>query len=1051
MANNKILIKRTNVPGRVPNTTNSSNSMYIAAGEFALNMADKQLYTSNGSSLITIGSSPTSLTLADSLRIGQLETNLLLINSTAVFTGNVSSNTLVGTSSISVQNTTSNTIINPTTIYVGNNIANISLDVTGGVKTIPISFANISSSGVATIQTTINHGITLVTQAKLFVNTSQISLNTANYSSDYNPAGFNIIAIPTANSVKVNLPTSDFKYRWGDRTITYINRNALGIVTIVTKGAHGYQNGDKAYTTNIKYSADKPPFTFLDNSSLPVPSALTKIDDFTVNYTQSGYSSAGRSLQGAKFTWYTWGQGSTQSREIEPVYHTKYQNKILFVKLANSLVASFNKGDPITFAGLPVQLYKGGYDSQPVSLSYDVNQRVIVSPSYLNKTWFINDIVYNNDNTTTISIIVKEEDYKNAYYFTGGFSEITIGSGPYISVDYTDTGTVTNISQLCPFFANSSIGGEIYATNPTGITIKNGSKLIYVLDSAVYVGNNTIGNIIDVAGSRVFKPTDVTTFIPPTYIVQASASSVNEGSTIIYSITTSNFGTGTLYWTNSGTTNPGDFTDGLNSGTVNIYSDFGTISKTLVNDFGEEGTETIIFELRTNSTSGPIVATAPTVSVIDTSKQTYTITSNYSFRDEGQTVTFTVTTQGVPDGTSLYFTNIGTTNANDFDDGLNTGSFIINSGTGTIVRTLVNDYTSESQENIQLQIRTLSINGPVVITSSAVQVFDTSVPTYSVEPDISPVEEGGKVTFTVTTQGVPDGTTLYWTNSGTTTAADFYDNLNSGNFTVSNNRGTVSRIIYYDLLTEGSQTIIFQVRTGSTSGPIVAYSTAVTVNDTSTAISPYYSVTVPYSNRVEGDTAYFSVYAEVPNPTTLYWTNEGTTNADDFTDGLNSGSFVVTTSKNVTISRTIKQDFVAEGSETIILAIRTGSITGPIVVLSAKSTIASSAGPTVTVSALFTQRAEGSGVLRFTVYSEVPDGYTLYWTNEGTSNGNDFTDGLNSGSFVINSSYGSVERYVAIDGVTEGQETFILAIRTGSITGPIVTTAASILIPSNTT
>jgi hypothetical protein len=242
--------------------------MYIAAGEFALNMADKQLYTSNGTSLITIGNSPTTLTLADSLRIGQLETNLLLINSTAVFTGNVSSNTLVGLSSITVQNSTSNSTINPTTIYVGNNIANISLDVTGGVKTIPISFANINSSGVATIQTTINHGITLVTQAKLFVNTSQISLNTANYSSDYNPAGFNIIAIPTANSVKVNLPTSDFKYRWGDRTITYINRNAQGVVTIVTKGAHGYQNGDKAYTTNVKYSADKPPFTFLDNLSL---------------------------------------------------------------------------------------------------------------------------------------------------------------------------------------------------------------------------------------------------------------------------------------------------------------------------------------------------------------------------------------------------------------------------------------------------------------------------------------------------------------------------------------------------------------------------------------------------------------------------------------------------------------------------------------------------------------------------------------------------------------------------------------------------------------
>ena len=81
----------------------------------------------------------------------------------------------------------------------------------------------------------------------------------------------------------------------------------------------------------------------------------------------------------------------------------------------------------------------------------------------------------------------------------------TVSSG-YIVIDYTDTGIVTQNSQLCPYLASNSVGGVVYATNPTGISIKNGSKLIYVLDNAVYVGNTTIGNIIDVSGSRVFKP-----------------------------------------------------------------------------------------------------------------------------------------------------------------------------------------------------------------------------------------------------------------------------------------------------------------------------------------------------------------------------------------------------------------------------------------------------------------------------------------------------------------------------------------------------------------
>lgn len=56
MANNVIQHKRTSTAGRQPNTTVSTNSQYIGAGEFALNMADQVLYTSDGTNLITVGS-----------------------------------------------------------------------------------------------------------------------------------------------------------------------------------------------------------------------------------------------------------------------------------------------------------------------------------------------------------------------------------------------------------------------------------------------------------------------------------------------------------------------------------------------------------------------------------------------------------------------------------------------------------------------------------------------------------------------------------------------------------------------------------------------------------------------------------------------------------------------------------------------------------------------------------------------------------------------------------------------------------------------------------
>jgi hypothetical protein len=59
----KYLVKRTSVSGRTPNTTSSSNSQYLDAGELALNLTDKKLFTSNGSAIIEVGSNLTTLTV----------------------------------------------------------------------------------------------------------------------------------------------------------------------------------------------------------------------------------------------------------------------------------------------------------------------------------------------------------------------------------------------------------------------------------------------------------------------------------------------------------------------------------------------------------------------------------------------------------------------------------------------------------------------------------------------------------------------------------------------------------------------------------------------------------------------------------------------------------------------------------------------------------------------------------------------------------------------------------------------------------------------------
>jgi plastocyanin len=216
--------------------------------------------------------------------------------------------------------------------------------------------------------------------------------------------------------------------------------------------------------------------------------------------------------------------------------------------------------------------------------------------------------------------------------------------------------------------------------------------------------------------------------------------------------------------------------------------------------------------------------------------------------NEGDTITWTVNTTGIANGTILYWTNSGTTVAADFVENTNSGNITISAGTATISRTIKNDTLTEGSQTIIIQLRTGSISGTIVATATSVTIEDTSkAPTYSVSPSVNSVDEGGTIIWTVTTTDVPNGTTLYWTNSGTAVGVDFVGGTNSGNFTINSNSGTISKTLSSDSSTEGPETIIINIRTVSITGTIVATSTGVTVNDTSTTPPPtYYSFSLGY-------------------------------------------------------------------------------------------------------------------------------------------------------------------------------------------------------------
>ena len=111
---------------------------------------------------------------------------------------------------------------------------------------------------------------------------------------------------------------------------------------------------------------------------------------------------------------------------------------------------------------------------------------------------------------------------------------------------------------------------------------------------------------------------------------------------------------------------------------------------------------------------------------------------------------------------------------------------------------------------------------------------------YSVAPGANSVDEGSGLgtVFDITTINVANGTTLYFTVTGSVAGADFVSgSLPSGSFTINSNAGTVSFDLKADALTEGPENYALQIRTGSTSGRVVETSSLVTVNDTSLTAS----------------------------------------------------------------------------------------------------------------------------------------------------------------------------------------------------------------------
>jgi len=239
-------------------------------------------------------------------------------------------------------------------------------------------------------------------------------------------------------------------------------------------------------------------------------------------------------------------------------------------------------------------------------------------------------------------------------------------------------------------------GADVVRTVATGATTLDG-----------IAGSNSAGTAVD---TFFFERQGVAS---PTYSI--SAANMNEGTSQNVTVSTTNFGSGTLYWSIDGGT---DFS--ATSGSVSVSNNSGSISITATADSTTEGNETKTIRLRTGSTSGSIVASDSFI-VYDTSTTpapTYSLGS-VSNMNEGANQSVSVTTTNFGSGT-LYWSIDG---SGDFT--AHSGSVSISSNSGSFTISSIGDQTTEGNESKTLRLRTGSTSGTQV-DSATFTLLDTS-------------------------------------------------------------------------------------------------------------------------------------------------------------------------------------------------------------------------------------------------------------------------------------------------------------------------------------
>ena len=533
----------------------------------------------------------------------------------------------------------------------------------------------------------------------------------------------------------------------------------------------------------------------------------------------------------------------------------------------------------------------------------------------------------------------------------------------------------------------------------------SGGSIDFSSDGTTFVvGEYKNDDVATNAGrTRVFKIKQESPVVVPTYSLNSTLPTVDEGQQLTVSLTTQNVEHGTnINYTIIGISS--DDIDGsplVGSFVVGVVD---SVTLNVVDDLLVEGIETLSFILDNGGDSIDIV-------INDTILPYYELLTSYSV-NEGETILISLLTENVNNGTLVPYTITGVT-SDDIDGAPLTGNFVV----GTVDLIYINvteDVLTEGEETLTITLDNGEHSVDVIINDSSQD------PTYELLAPIA-VNEGETILIELITTNLNVGASVPYTITGVT--SDDIDGASlTGNFVV----GTVDSItlnVTEDALTEGEETLTLTLDNGKDNISVI-------LNDTS--LTPIYTLSSDVTNVDEGQVLTISLLTENVNTGTVVpYTITGVT-SDDIGGVSLTGNFVVsetgdfpysfpvplgTSGDEITFN--ITEDTLTEGEETLTLTLDNNQADVDV------SIVDTSLDPTYELSAPASVN-EGDTIVINLVTENVVAGTSIPYTITGITS-DDIDGALLTGNFVVGT-VDSITLNVSEDALTEGEETLTLTL-----------------------